>query len=167
MKKLSISSAILFIVCFLNAETTQAQKKSAALGDARVTNALNQTKTPFTVDNDGMYQVVYELPNKRTQKIFITPGPEKFGNVELRLIFSYTFFSEKPPAAELANLLLEKNMEQISFWALQKLDDGKYTIVNIIYVPADLDGKKLDVMMTKIAFTADEMEERLTKKDEL
>ncbi|HEX8396728.1 MAG TPA: hypothetical protein VF644_04845 [Pyrinomonadaceae bacterium] len=58
-------------------------------------------------------------------------------------------------------------MEQISSWAVQKLDDGSYTILNMIYVPADLDGKKLDVVMTKIAFTADEMEERLTKKDEL
>jgi hypothetical protein len=167
MKNLSISIAILFVVCFLNVQTTAAQKKSATLGDARVTNALNQTKTPFTVDNDGTYQVIYELPNKRRQKIYISPEPVKIGNVELRLIFSYTFFSEKPPTAELANQLLEKNMEQISFWAVHKLDDGKYTIVNMIYIPADLDGKKLDVVMTKIAFAADEMEERLTKKDEL
>ncbi|HEX8396727.1 MAG TPA: hypothetical protein VF644_04840 [Pyrinomonadaceae bacterium] len=92
MKNLLTSIAVLFVVCFLGIQTTTAQKKSATLGDPRVTNALNQTKTPFTVDNDGVYQVIYGLPNKRNQKVFITPRPEKFGNVEFRLVFSYTSF---------------------------------------------------------------------------
>ena len=167
MKKLSISIAVLFVVCFLNIQTTTAQKKSATPGDARVTNALNQTKTPFSVDNGGKYQVIYELPNKRNQKVFIMSETEKINGFELRPVFSYAIISDKPPTLEIANQLLQKNMDQISFWALHKLSDGNYTVVNMIYIPADLDGKKLDGILSTIAFAADEMEERLTKKDEL
>lgn len=167
MKKLSISIAVLFVVCFLNIQTTAAQKKPATLGDARLTNALNQTKTPFSVDNEGMYMVTYELPNKRRQKIFILSKTTKINGFELRGVFSYAIISEKQPTPEIAYQLLQKNMDQISFWTLSKLDDGNYTVMNMIYLPADLDGKKLDGILSTIAFAADEMEERLTKKDEL
>ncbi|HEX8197271.1 MAG TPA: hypothetical protein VF571_13845 [Pyrinomonadaceae bacterium] len=166
MKNLSISIAVLFVVCFLSIQTTTAQKKSATPGDARVANALNQTKTPFSVDNDGMYMVTYDLPNKRRQKILILSRTVKINGFELRAVFSYAIVSEKQPTPEIAYQLLQKNMDQISFWMLNKMDDGKYTVVNMIYIPADLDGKKLDGMLTTVAFAADEMEERLTKKDE-
>ena len=166
MKKLSISIAVLFVVCFLNIQTTTAQKKAATLGDARVTNALNQTKTPFSVDNEGMYMVTYELPNKRRQKILMLSRTTKINGFELRAVFSYAIISEKQPTPEIAYQLLQKNMDQISFWTLSKLDEGKYAVVNMIYIPADLDGKKLDGILSTIAFAADEMEERLTKKDE-
>ena len=166
MKKLSISIAVLFVVCFLNIQTTTAQKKSATLGDDRVTNALNQTKTPFSVDNDGMYMVTYDLPNKRRQKIFIKSRTTKINGFELRPVFSYAIISDKPPTLEIALQLLQKNVDQISFWGLHKLDDGNYTVANMIYIPADLDGKKLDGFLSTVAFAADEMEERLTKKDE-
>jgi len=167
MKNLTILFTVLIIACFLNIQTTTAQKKSATLGDARVTNALNQTKSPFSVDNGGMYLVTYELPNKRLQKIFIMSKTEKINGFELRAVFSYAIISDKPPTLEIANQLLQKNMDQVSFWALHKLDDGNYTVVNMIYIPADIDGKKLDGILSTVAFAADEMEERLTKKDEL
>lgn len=167
MKNLSIFITVLIIACFLTIQTTIAQKKSAALGDARITNALNQTKTPFSVDNGGMYLVTYELPNKRRQKVFIMSETEKINGFELRPVFSYAIISDKPPTLEIALQLLQKNVDQISFWGLHKLDDGNYTVANMIYIPADLDGKKLDGVLSAVAFTADEMEERLTKKDEL
>ncbi|MDQ4121628.1 MAG: hypothetical protein M3209_09295 [Acidobacteriota bacterium] len=166
MKNLSITIAILSLVCFFGIQKVTAQKKSAPLGDARVTNALNQTKTPFTVDNKGTYQVTFELPNKRRQTIIIMSETEKIGNVELRAVISYAAISDKLPPAEVANQLLQKNMDQISFWSLLKLDDGHYALVNMIYIPADLDGKKLDSIFNTVVYAADEMEERLTKKDE-
>ena len=167
MQNLLTSIAVFFVVCFLGIQTTAAQKKSGTLGDARVTNALNQTKTAFTVNNNGTYQVIYELPNKRRQKIIIVSETEKIGGVELRAVFSYAAIYEKLPTAEAANELLQKNMDRISFWALHKLDDGGYALVNMVYIPADLDGKKLDAILSSVVFSADEMEERLTKKDEL
>jgi hypothetical protein len=167
MKKLSISIAVLFVVCFLNIQTTTAQKKSATLGDARLTSALNQTKTPFSVDNEGMYMITYDLPNKRRQKIFIKSRTTKINGFELRGVMSYAIISEKQPTPDIAYQLLQKNLDQISFWTLIKLDEDKYAVVNMIYIPADLDGKKLDGFLSTVAFAADEMEERLTKKDEL
>lgn len=166
MKKI-LPIAVLFVVCFLNIQTTTAQKKPATLGDARVTNALNQTKTPFSVDNDGMYMVTYDLPNKRRQKIFIKSKTVKINGLELRGVLSYATINEKQPTPEIAYQLLQKNLDQFSFWALMKLDEDEYAVVNMIYIPADLDGKKLDGILSTVAFAADEMEERLTKKDEL
>jgi len=56
-------------------------------------------------------------------------------------------------------------METVGLWGLQKLDDGSYAVVKLLYVPADAGGKQLEGALMSVATLADEMEEKLTKKD--
>jgi hypothetical protein len=73
--------------------------------------------------------------------------------------------SEKPPTLPIALLLLKENVELAGGWSLLKTDN-KYAIIISIYIPANSTGKSLDQALQDIVIRADEMEERLTKKDD-
>lgn len=161
-----INQLILLILCgALFGVQANAQKTPAKPGDARVVKALNQTKTKYEFSDDN-YLVAYELPGKRLQKVFIMSGAEKVYGLEVRGVFSYAMIGDAPPSNLLLELL-EQNIEKISSWAVQKMDDGKFVIVNIAFIPADADGKRLEAAMLSVAEAADAMEARLSKKDEL
>ena len=159
---------LLFTVFFAaqaGAQSTSAI--SAVPGDERVAKALNQTKTDYQVNSkDGLYMVTYETKNKRSQKVLIAAKAEMINGVEMRLIFSFALFSDKPLSQRAANLLLEKNAGSVSTWAVHKLTDGKYAVVCQLYIPADFDGEKLQTALQEVVTQADEMEEKLSKKDE-
>jgi hypothetical protein len=161
-------NAILFFVmcaCFLSIQVAS-QTAATKRGDARVEKALKQTKTPFEKDKDGDYKVIYELSDKRLQVVHLILESEKAYGLEVRGIFSYAMVSDNPPSQETASILLQQNMENISAWAVLKMNDGKYALVNVKFIPADADGKTLEAAMLSVANAADEFERRLTKKDE-
>jgi len=176
MKKLSISFTILFVACFLSVQATMAQgtrrgsgakSVTAIPGDARVVRALNQIKTKYEMNQDGLFVINFELTNKRLQKALISSETDKAFGSETRVVFSYALISDKPPSQEVANLLLKQNLGNVGTWAVDKTGDGMYFIANIIHLPADADGKRLEDAMNIVISAADEMEAQLTKKDEL
>ncbi|MGI9036264.1 MAG: hypothetical protein ACR2GD_09530 [Pyrinomonadaceae bacterium] len=157
-------------VCFFSIEiNAQTNSTASETGDARVEKALRETKTEYTVNKDGEYKVTFATDGKRSQVAYINAETDKIYGLEMRGIFSYAMVSDKPPSPEIANLLLEQNMVNISSWAILKPEKGgkgKYIVVNIIYIPADADGKTLDAALNSVILAADEMEKRLTEKDE-
>lgn len=144
-----------------------AQTAAVKSADPRLAKALGETKTEFQLSSrDGRYTVVFETENKRNQKVHLISETSKINGVEMRLVFSYAVIADKPPSPQTAGVLLEQNMDSISTWAVVKLDDGNYAIVNKLYIPADFDGKKLQMALSEIVLLADNLEERLTKKDQ-
>jgi hypothetical protein len=147
--------------------SAQSNSNSAKNGDPRVVKALDQTKTDYQLDSKGgIYILNLRTKVNRTQKGYIASATENINGVEMRIIFSYAFIADKLPSEQTANLLLQQNMERVGVWAVHKLDINKYAIVNILYIPADFDGEKLDKALSSVVIAADEMEEQLTKKDE-
>jgi len=168
MKRIKQLFLLVFCACFssleINAQTDLVSVKSA---DPRVAKALSQTKTEYQVSSkDGDYTVTFGTKGKRSQKIHIASKTDNINGVEMRLIFSFAVIADKPPSQQTANLLLEQNMETIGIWAVLKVDAGKHAIVNKLYIPADFDGEKLEKALSAVVLLADELEERLTKKDE-
>ncbi|HLM61813.1 MAG TPA: hypothetical protein VK308_13490 [Pyrinomonadaceae bacterium] len=148
----------------INAQTSPVSIKSA---DPRVAKALNQTKTEYQVSSkDGGYTVTFGTKGKRTQKVYIVSETDNINGVEMRLIFSFATIADNLPSPQVANLLLQQNMETIGVWAVQKIADGRYAIVNKLYIPANFDGEKLEKALSAVVLLADELEEQLTKKDE-
>ncbi|MGI8467987.1 MAG: hypothetical protein ACR2N3_05995 [Pyrinomonadaceae bacterium] len=167
MKRINQLFLLILCACFFGAAiNAQPKQDSTKGGDARVEKALKQTKTEYEVEKDGMYKVTLGTTGKRSQAAFIVSETDKIYGSEMRGVFSYAMISDDSPSPEITNLLLAQNMENVSFWAIQKEKDGKFAIINIIYIPADADGKKLDWALKNVILAADEMEERLTKKDE-
>lgn len=135
-------------------------------GDARVEKALKQTKTDYQMMTNNTYRITLGTTGKRSQAAFVDSETDTTYGLEVRGVYSYAMVGDNPPTQEVANLLLAQNMQNVSFWAIQKQTDGKFAVINIIYIPASADGKTLDAALNSVVLAADEMEERLTKKDE-
>lgn len=172
MKRLAQVLLLAFCAFFFGATIkaqTVAVPPTAAkskIGDARVEKALKQTKTEYEMTTDGVYRITPGTTGKRSQAAFITSETDKIYGLEMRGVFSFVMISDNAPSPEVAKLLLEQNMSSASSWAVQKEKDGQFAVVNIVYIPADADGKRLDWALQSVIPAADEMEERLTGKDE-
>lgn len=162
----SIFAIMAFAATGIFTTTLPAQTSEADKSDPRVARALKETGTTYEVaSRDGIYRVVYETTGKRTQTALISSDVDKINDVEMRVVFSFARISKAAPTQPVANMLLQENMEKIGFWALQKLGDGSYAIVSLLHVPANASGKELEHAATSAALMADDLEERLTKKD--
>jgi len=164
-----IGRMLLLIGCsgiFGMAISAQTPAGTIPKADPRVAKALKETNTEFDLSSkDGMYKVTYGTKGKRVQTTHVASATEDINGVEMRLIFSFSTILKALPSHETANLLLQDNMERIGRWAVQKLDDGSWAILSLIYIPASSGGKQLEAALMTIATQADEMEEQLTKKD--
>ena len=160
-------TAILFFVicaCILSLQVA-GQTAATKRGDARVTKALNQIKVPFELKNN-VYEVTFNWTDKRTQQVFIVSETDNIYGFEMRGVFSYAMASDNPLSQEAANRLLQQNGDGTGAWSVMKMDDGKFVVMKMTYVPADADGKKLKDAISSVAELADEMEKSLTNKDE-
>jgi hypothetical protein len=167
MKQTNRLFLFILCACFFSIQiNAQSEKVSEGGTDLRVAKALNQTKMPYEVRENGMYRVTYTTTGKRTQFAFIDSETVTIHGLEMRMIYSFAQIDGNLPTPAVMNLLLEENLKNFpNVWAIEK-DKGKFSIVNLIYVPADTDGKTFNVALSSIVIEADKLEERLTKKDE-
>ncbi|MBA3600611.1 MAG: hypothetical protein H0W45_05125 [Acidobacteria bacterium] len=164
-----INRLFLFVLCvgfFSSQINAQSKSGSKDAVDVRVAKALSQVKTEYQVGKDGDYKIIYLTTGKRTQTAWINSVTDIIYGVEMRLVFSFAVIGGNAPSQEVANLLLEENFENLSTWSIQKVDKGKFNIINMIYIPADSDGKTLNLAVSNVMVAADKLEERLSKKDE-
>jgi len=167
MKQINQLFLLAFCVCFFGIQiNAQSKSDSESALDVRVAKALSQTKTEYQVGKEAMYKVTYTTTGKRTQTALIESATETIYGVEMRLVFSFAVIGGNAPSQEIANFLLEENLKYANKWGIQKEDKGKFSIVNMVYVPADSDGKQLDIALSSVMIAADKLEERLSKKDE-
>lgn len=145
---------------------TKKAATSTTSADPRVAKALNQTKTKFEVDEDGEYKVTFGIGEIRSQVTFVSSTTDKIYDFEMRGVYSFAAFSETPFPQEITNRLLAQNMENVSAWAVIKVSNA-YAIVNIAYIPADADGKRLSAAIQSVMLLADELEAQMSKEDKL
>lgn len=148
------------------ASSLHAQTNESSKIDPRVGRALKETGTDYNVSSrNGLYRVTYATKGKRTQMSLISSDIDKINDVEMRVVFSFATISKTAPTQQVAIMLLQENMEKIGIWALQKLDNGDFAIVSLLHVPAGASAKELEESAIAVAVMADDLEERLTKKD--
>jgi len=167
MKQMNKLFLLVFCACFFSIQINAQSEKVAEGGtDVRVAKALNQDKTEYEVGNDGMYKVAFKTTGKRTQSALIDSETVKIFGLEMRLVFSFAQIGGNLPTPTVSKFLLEENLENFpNIWAIQKDKDGKFSIANLVYVPADTDGKTLNIALSSVMIAADKLEERLTKTD--
>ena len=165
-----VNQSFLLVLCaglFSLQITAQTKSTVTKNGDSRVVKALTQAKTKYELDKNGNYKVTFGTQGNRSQSAYISSATDNVYDFELRGVFSFAAFSKTPYSQEITNLLLEQNMVSPSAWAVIKMPDSSFAIVNIMYIPANSDGKKLDSALQNVISLSDEMEERLTKEDKL
>lgn len=162
MKKLT--QVFLLAVCaFFFAAQTNAQTNSDS-GDARVTKALREISASYEMDETGDYTVTVKMPGSRVQTATIYSETFKSFGVELRSVGSVATVSRTRPSAETAYSLLEQNAIDPGAWGVVKTGDGKFELVNVVYIRADADAQTLGAALQTVTKAADAMRRRSAKK---
>jgi hypothetical protein len=136
------------------------------LADQRVKKALDLTDMKYTIDKDGDFRFLFELPGDRVQVVFVNSKTEKYGGFEIREIWSAGYQSDAPFSAAIANRLLVNNYEtKLGAWQTTRLNN-KNVAVFTAKVDAALSAQQLEVVLTAVRRIADEMEKEITGRDD-
>jgi hypothetical protein len=165
---MSLTTAVtLFGMVAISTQTAIAQTKKTPTSDARVKAALDKAGLKYEVDRDGDFKLVMELPNGRTQLVFVRSETQKLNDsYEIREIISPAFKSDGAFSGEVANrLLTDSARKKLGGW--QTISDGKSSIaIFCSKVMANTNAESLIASIQATVLTADEMEKQLTNKDD-
>ncbi len=135
--------------------------------DPRVTNALDELRVEYEVDEDGDIVIGTQTYDDRKQVAFIRSATYEVAGVELREIFSVGLKSFGPFDARTANLLLALNSKmKLGAWAVITNENDDHLAIFATKVAADLRGETLRAAIGATLHTADEIEQRLSGRDD-
>lgn len=136
----------------------------AATPDPVVKAQLESKGTPFTIDDDGDFQITVRINDERTQLVWVRSAVEETNHIRVREIWSPGYQSQTPafPAAIANDLLERSNMLKLGSWVKQE-----QTAMLVTKIPADASAAVLDEAIDLTASAADEVELELTGKDDL
>ena len=135
--------------------------------DPVLRKALEEMKyNKYDVNTEGMVKLSFNLGGGRSQIVFVCSRRDAFWDVDYRRIFSTAMKSKDVPSADILQQLMSDNgQKKIGAWELVKWPDG-YRILLCAKVPADCPTKTLQSAIKFVLNGADEMELKLTGKDE-
>ncbi len=167
MKRLPAAAALLAaLICPpllaappANTHAAPDAKTDASAGtDAALGQRLRALGLEPKVDADGDYRLLFALDGGRQQVTYVRSHTERFGQLEIREIWSpaYQAPGDTLPA-DIANRLLQDGQENIlGAWVRQ---DG--TAIYVTRIPADLSGPALSDAIEATTRAADAMEAQL------
>jgi hypothetical protein len=132
--------------------------------DAELGKQLTAAGVKFSTDEDGDYQMTFELEDGRTQLVYVLSRVESYGSNRVREIWSPGYRYSTPELdAKVANRLLENSGEVImGGWVRQKS-----TAMFVVKIAADAGPAQLRDAIEAAAACADSVEKELTGgKDE-
>lgn len=136
----------------------------AAAADQVVKAQLESKGTPFTIDDDGDFQITVRIDDKRTQLVWVRSAIEETGHHRVREIWSPGYQSDGAmfPSAVANDLLERSNKLKLGSWVKQ----DKVAML-VTKIPADANAAQLDEAIDLTASAADAVELELTGKDDL
>ena len=151
----------------INGKKTGGESKQPARRDSRVENALIQIGIAYTVMPTGSFSVTYNYTDvRRRQECYISSVVERYGNLEVREVWSRARRERGALPAGVANRLLRVT-NKFGGWRIADADDGSGVVVYYsAQVAADADAATLKTVTGLVAVVADEMEAELTGADD-
>jgi hypothetical protein len=148
------------------AQSTKLNEAGVKAADPRVRNALEQSKIPFTIDDDGDFIVQLDIGKTgRSQVGYISSKTQKAENLEWREIFSFGQKVDGTIDPKMAQKLLTTNSQLIlGAWELVQ-EKGKGYAVFSVKIPADSSPEMMTEAVDATLSSADGMEKELTGKD--
>lgn len=137
---------------------------TTASPDAELGRQLTAAGVKFSTDEDGDYQMTFELEDGRTQLVYVLSRVESYGSNRVREIWSPGYRYSTPELdAKVANRLLQHSGEVImGGWVRQKS-----TAMFVVKIAADASPAELRDAVEAAAANADTIEKELTGgKDE-
>ena len=141
-----------------------ATPEEAVAPDAALGKQLTDAGVKFSTDEDGDYQMTFELEDGRTQLVYLLSRVESYGSNHVREIWSPGYRYSTPELdAKVANRLLQNSGEVImGGWVRHKS-----TAMFVVKIRADASPAELRDALEAAAACADTIEKELTGgKDE-
>ena len=131
----------------------------APSADPTLAKALESANVKFKVDQDGDYEMTFDMGEGRTQLVFARSPVETFGGTRVREIWSPGYRYSTPELdAKVANRLLLHSAEMImGGWIRQKS-----AAVFVVKIAADATPAQLRDALEAAAAAADQIEQELT-----
>lgn len=135
--------------------------------DPRIQRTLNELEIRHQITEDGDFQVSFELEGGRSQSAFIRSRTYEFLGLEIREVLSAALLSQGPFDARTANILLQQNTcLKIGAWGVSMDSEEVHAAVFTAKISADLPAQELLGVIEAVIRTADEMEARLSGRDD-
>jgi len=139
----------------------------ARKGDPRVERLLRFHNLSYSVDKDGDFKVTMEFENGRSQVAFIDSDTQMLDNFEIREIWSVAYISEGYLDIDTANTLLLYNHQlKMGSWRLIPADNNVFFVAYCIGIAADCDPDSFWKALNFVLEITDDMEEKLTGRDD-
>jgi len=161
---------LLFAAIFIGALPLQAYSQLGSpppvASDSRVKRALDEAGLKYTVDSDGDFKLIFDIENDRTQIVWVNSKTYKYGEFEIREVWSVAYASDSLFNSTVANRLLKDNEDRkLGAWQTKRLN-GKYAAVFAAKVAASMSSDQLASAIRAVRSTADEIENELTSRDD-
>ena len=162
MKRTLLPALLIALLAAGNAGA--ATSADSAKGDAAIARHLEKLEYKYEVDEDGDYQMVFDVEGDRTQMVYVRSSVEAFGSHNIREVWSPGYVSKTKQFPEaVANRLLEDSQDaKMGGWVKQDK-----TAMFVVKIDADATTDQLSDAIDAAIRTADAMELELTKKDDL
>ncbi len=137
-----------------------------AESDSRVEKPLQGAALAYSVDEDGDFRLIYELPDGRSQLVWVASRTSRLQTVEVRDVWSVAYRSVGQVSPDVANQLLLDNAAQTQgAWQVQRSGD-EYLVVFSAQIPADTSAATLLETLDAVIRVADGLERQLTGGDQ-
>jgi len=136
-----------------------------AAAENSVKDRLDEIGVKYEVDKDGDYKITYSYKKEnRTQLVYVSGKTETVNGLVIREIFAPAagVAEDKIDGKQALELLSDSNKKKMGSWEIS----GNMLIFNV-KIPDDIDAKSLETVLDLAAEIADDMELKLTGKDDL
>ena len=157
-------SLVLFLLLVVS---SFGQIGSVRKGDDRVRKLLDKEGLKYTCDDDGDFKLHYEIDKNRSQYVFISSETSKYGNMEIREVWSVGYITKEEffmAPNVMRELLLDSSKRKLGAWELLR-SGGKEVGIFSAKISADVDLTTLLYTIRGVVNTADEVEDKLTSRD--
>ena len=140
--------------------------QDAAKEDPRLSKQLDRLGIHYKITDSGNYSIAYDLAGGRSQTVYIMGKTVKYGNAEIRELWSRAGTFDGVPSADVMQKLLEESGEkEIGFWSIEKGDEG-YIVYFSVKVPVYVKDSDLSALLELTANVADQKEAELFDTDD-
>lgn len=137
--------------------------------DIRIKNQLDKLKMFYEFDSQYNFKLLFELPDKRTQLVYIMSNTNKYEDVEIRQIYSPALLitdNKQLKFEDLYMLLTENSQTIFGGWQIIPHQHG-WVLSFVVKTPALMPENRLMMYLWYIAQIADQMEKRFSAEDNL
>ncbi len=164
--RLRDASDINFLVGTTSLHAFLAQRPTPGPAATPIADLLDQSGIKYEINERGNFVVLRGFQDERTQLVFIYGKAWDYQGVQVRELFSPAFRLEGELPADLANQLLTRSQEtSVGGWQVIE-SGGERIVAYAIKVVDRMTAEELRTWIDCVASEADDLEEKVTAKDD-